>query len=74
MKKTLALVLALLLVVALVPASVASAEWKPTSTVSIIIPAGAGGDTDLTARVFAQYAKEMTATAIMNNANICKNI
>ena len=60
MKKTLALVLALLLVVALVPASVASAEWKPTSTVSIIIPAGAGGDTDLTARVFAQYAKEMT--------------
>ena len=60
MKKTLALVLALLLVVALVPASVASAEWKPSSTVSIIIPAGAGGDTDLTARVFAQYAKEMT--------------
>ena len=60
MKKTLALVLALLLVVALVPASVASAEWKPTSTVSIIIPAGAGGYTDLTARVFAQYAKEMT--------------
>ena len=33
---------------------------EPTSTVSIIIPAGAGGDTDLTARVFAQYAKEMT--------------
>ena len=60
MKKTLALVLALLLVVALVPASVASAEWKPSSTVSIIIPAGAGGDTDLTARVFDQYAKEMT--------------
>ncbi len=60
MKKTLALVLALLLIVALVPASVASAEWKPTSTVSIIIPAGAGGDTDLTARVFAQYAKEIT--------------
>ena len=60
MKKTLAIVLALLLVVALVPASVASAEWKPSSTVSIIIPAGAGGDTDLTARVFAQYAKEMT--------------
>ena len=27
---------------------------------SIIIPAGAGGDTDLTARVFAQYAKELT--------------
>ena len=60
MKKTLSLVLALLLVMALVPGAVASAEWKPTSTVSIVIPAGAGGDTDLTARVFAQYAKEMT--------------
>ena len=60
MKKTLSLVLALLLVMALVPGAVASAAWKPTSTVSIVIPAGAGGDTDLTARVFAQYAKEMT--------------
>ena len=60
MKKTLTLVLALFLIVALVPGAVASAEWKPTSTVSIVIPAGAGGDTDLTARVFAQYAKEMT--------------
>ena len=60
MKKTLSLVLALFLIVALVPGAVASAEWKPTSTVSIVIPAGAGGDTDLTARVFAQYAKEMT--------------
>ena len=38
----------------------AETTWEPTSTVSIIIPAGAGGDTDLTARVFAQYAKEMT--------------
>ena len=60
MKKTLSLVLALFLSVALVPGAVASAEWKPTSTVSIVIPAGAGGDTDLTARVFAQYAKDMT--------------
>ncbi len=38
----------------------AAGEWKPASAVSIILPAGAGGDTDLTARVFAQYAKEMT--------------
>ena len=60
MKKTLSLVIALFLIVALVPGAVASAEWKPTSTVSIVIPAGAGGDTDLTARVLAQYAKEMT--------------
>lgn len=60
MKKTLSLILALCLLVALVPGAVASAEWKPNSTVSIVLPAGAGGDTDLTARVFAQYAKEMT--------------
>ena len=35
-------------------------SWKPASTVSIIVPAGAGGDTDLTARVFAEYAKKLT--------------
>lgn len=34
--------------------------WEPSSTVSIVVPAGAGGDTDLSARVFAQYAKEIT--------------
>ncbi len=37
-----------------------SSSWSPASTVSIIVPAGAGGDTDLTARVFAQYAKEIS--------------
>ena len=58
MKKILSLVLVLCLSLALV--CTASAEWKPSSTVTIVIPAGAGGDTDLTARVFAQYAKEMT--------------
>lgn len=44
--------------------------WEPTSTVSIVVPAGAGGDTDLTARVFAQYAKEITGSDfIVVNAN-----
>lgn len=38
----------------------ADTGWKPTSPVSLILPAGAGGDTDLTARVFTQYAKEIT--------------
>ena len=62
MKKTLSLILTLCLVLTLMisGAAMAESEWKPSSTVSIIIPAGAGGDTDLTARVFAQYAKEMT--------------
>lgn len=42
--------------------SESGSTWEPTSTVSIVVPAGAGGDTDLTARVFAQYAKEITGT------------
>lgn len=37
-----------------------SSTWKPTGTVSLILPAGAGGDTDLTCRVFTQYAKQLT--------------
>ena len=32
-------------------------SWAPSTTVSIVVPAGAGGNTDLSARVFAQYAK-----------------
>ena len=35
-------------------------SWEPSTTVSIVVPAGAGGNTDLSARVFAQYAKEIT--------------
>ncbi|MDO5416868.1 MAG: tripartite tricarboxylate transporter substrate-binding protein, partial [Lachnospiraceae bacterium] len=38
----------------------AATTWEPTTTVSIVLPAGAGGDTDLTARVFAEYAKKLT--------------
>lgn len=45
-------------------------DWKPAGTVSIIVPAGAGGDTDLTARVFAEYAKKLTGVDfIVVNAN-----
>lgn len=45
-------------------------DWKPTTTVSIVVPAGAGGNTDLSARVFAEYAKKMTgADFIVVNAN-----
>lgn len=51
-------------------ASAGTTDWKPTSTVSIVVPAGAGGNTDLSARVFAQYAKEMTGVDfIVVNAN-----
>ncbi|MCI8295145.1 MAG: tripartite tricarboxylate transporter substrate binding protein [Lachnospiraceae bacterium] len=45
-------------------------SWAPSTTVSIVVPAGAGGNTDLSARVFAQYAKELTgADFIVVNAN-----
>ena len=41
-------------------AAESGSTWEPNGTVSIVVPAGAGGDTDLTARIFAQYAKEKT--------------
>lgn len=48
----------------------APVAWAPSGTVSIIVPAGAGGNTDLSARVFAQYAKELTGVDfIVVNAN-----
>ncbi len=65
MKKALLALLAVLVVT-----SCAFAEWKPSTTVSIIVPAGAGGNTDLSARVFAQYAKELSGCDfIVVNAN-----
>lgn len=49
---------------------VSSSGWAPSTTVSIVVPAGAGGNTDLSARVFAQYAKELTGVDfIVVNAN-----
>lgn len=50
--------------------SAAAGEWAPGSTVSIVVPAGAGGNTDLSARVFAQYAKKLSGTDfVVVNAN-----
>lgn len=52
------------------PAETSATTWKPTTTVSIVVPAGAGGNTDLSARIFAQYGKELTgADFIVVNAN-----
>lgn len=52
------------------PAETAATDWAPSTTVSIVVPAGAGGNTDLSARVFAQYAKELTGVDfIVVNAN-----
>ena len=35
-------------------------SWSPAGTVSVIVPAAAGGNTDRSARVFAQYASQIT--------------
>ncbi len=44
--------------------------WAPTSAVSIIVPAASGGNTDLSARVFARYALEVSGVEfIIVNAN-----
>ena len=52
------------------PAETEAASWAPSTTVSIVVPAAAGGNTDLSARVFAQYAKELTGVDfIVVNAN-----
>ena len=45
-------------------------DWKPSGPISLVLPAGAGGDTDLSARIFAQYAKEATgADFVVVNAS-----
>ena len=36
----------------------ALAAWKPTPIISVIVPAGTSGDTDIIARIFAKYAKK----------------
>ncbi len=46
----------------------ADGTWAPSRTVSIIVPAGAGGNTDHSARIFAEYAKKITGNdfAVVN--------
>lgn len=76
MKKVLALILALCMVVALCacgqsaapaateePAAEAPAEaeaWAPSEPITLIVPFGAGGQTDLVSRAIAQAVEEVT--------------
>lgn len=47
-----------------------TSSWAPSGTVSIVVPANAGGNTDLSARVFAYYAGQLSGgTFIVVNAN-----
>ncbi len=48
----------------------ATTGWAPEGTVSIVVPAGAGGDTDLSARTLAEYGKKLTGVDfVVVNAN-----
>ncbi|QAT51264.1 tripartite tricarboxylate transporter substrate binding protein [Caproiciproducens sp. NJN-50] len=48
-------------------ASASTTDW-PKKTVQVIVPAGAGGDTDFNARTFATYFKEITGqTMVITN-------
>lgn len=51
-------------------ASIAPAVDWPKKTVEIIVPAGAGGDTDFNARLFAQYlGKELGGNFVVSNVS-----
>jgi len=50
-------------------ASASATDW-PKKTVQVIVPAGAGGDTDFNARTFATYFKKITGqTMVITNQN-----
>lgn len=36
----------------------ALAAWKPMPIITVVVPAGTGGDTDIVARIFAKYASK----------------
>ena len=49
------------------PAEPADIAW-PEKPISVIVPAGAGGDTDLNFRLFAKYLqKELGQTIVVTN-------
>ena len=45
-------------------------SWKPESTISVVLPASPGGTVDLSARVWAQYVKEICGwnAVVVNSA------
>lgn len=45
-------------------------EWKPESPISVVLPASPGGTVDLSARVWAQYVKEVCGwdAVVVNSA------
>ncbi|WP_215700223.1 tripartite tricarboxylate transporter substrate binding protein [Clostridium sp. MCC353] len=45
-------------------------DWKPRTVISLVLPASAGGTVDLSARIWAQYAKEVCGwdVVVVNSA------
>lgn len=45
-------------------------EWKPKGVISVVLPASAGGTVDLSARIWAQYVKEVCGweAVVVNSA------
>lgn len=60
----LALVASALALTAGFAATADAADW-PTKTVQVIVPAGAGGDTDFNARTMAKYFEKLTGKSIV---------
>lgn len=48
----------------------ADPEWKPQTVISVVLPASAGGTVDLSARIWAQYVKEVCGwdAVVVNSA------
>jgi len=69
MKKVFGLTLMAAAVVASTGAFAADVKW-PTKPVQVIVPAGAGGDTDFNARQFARYFEKITGKPmVVTNVN-----
>lgn len=51
-------------------AEAAVSEWTPTSVISLVLPASPGGTVDLSARLWAQYVKEVCGwdAVVVNSA------
>jgi tripartite-type tricarboxylate transporter receptor subunit TctC len=64
-RRTLLACLMLLTVLGLLATSTAGAQAFPTSSITIIAPAAAGGGTDLTARSIGRYAEPFLGTSVV---------
>ena len=65
MRKVVVALCVVLLAVTLVAQGAFAADWKPSKAIELIVPAGAGGGTDLSARTFAKYAQKLLGKPVV---------